>query len=70
MVIIICKKFLLRIIYSLLQNHKLSRSRGRRQAEKLAREKLPKTKTTHARDPVTIVGAIEKHQTSQHWNMA
>jgi hypothetical protein len=25
---------------------------------------------THARDPVTVVGAIEKHPTSQHWNRA
>jgi hypothetical protein len=25
---------------------------------------------THVRDPVTLVGAIEKHQTSQGWNRA
>jgi hypothetical protein len=43
----------------------------RRQREgKLAREKIPKSKSVHvqtyARNPVTIVGAIEKHRTSQH----
>jgi hypothetical protein len=40
----------------------------------LVRETLPKLKIrhvqTHVRDPVTIVGVIEKHLTSQHWDMA
>jgi hypothetical protein len=40
----------------------------------LAREKIPKTKSTHvqthARNPVTIVGAIEEHRASQHWDRA
>jgi hypothetical protein len=44
------------------------------QAGKLANEKIPETKSTHvqthARNLVTIVGAIEEHRTSQHWDMA
>jgi hypothetical protein len=43
-----------------------------RRTWKLACEKVPKSKTMyvqmHARDPVMIVGAIEKHQTSQDWD--
>jgi hypothetical protein len=45
-----------------------------RRAHELAREKIPKPKTTHvqtyARDSITIVGAIEKHRTSQDWDGA
>jgi hypothetical protein len=39
-----------------------------------AREELLKLKSTyvqaHVRNTVTIVGVIEKHQISQHWDMA
>jgi hypothetical protein len=46
----------------------------RRRAGKLTREEIPKSKSahvqTHARNPVTIVGVIEKHRTSQHWDRA
>jgi hypothetical protein len=74
MIIIIYNKHLLLSSSSLLRDHRLSRSRRRRQAGKLACEKLPKVKTAHVqmyvRNPVTIVGVIEEHQTSQHWDRA
>jgi hypothetical protein len=64
----ISKKPLLLSSGSLLRDHKLGRSRRRWLAGKLAREKIPKTKSTHvqtyARNPVTIVGVIEEHRTS------
>jgi hypothetical protein len=73
-ILIISKKLLLLSSGSILRDHKLSRSRRRRRAEKLAREKIPKTKSTHvqmhARNPVTIVGAVEEHRTLQHWDSA
>jgi hypothetical protein len=73
-ILIISKKLLLLSSGSLLRDHRLSRSRRRRRAGKLAREKIPKTKCTHVqmhvRNPVTIVGVIEEHQTSQHWDRA
>jgi hypothetical protein len=44
----------------------------RRRTGKLTREKIPQSKTTYvktrARDPVVIVGVIEKHCSSQHWD--
>jgi hypothetical protein len=74
MILIISKKPLLLSSSSLLRDHKLSRSRRRRQARKLAREKISKTKSTHVqthvRNLVTIVGAVEEHRTSQHWDRA
>jgi hypothetical protein len=74
MILIINKKLLLLCSGSLLRDHRLSRSRRRRQAEKLACEKIPKTKSTHvqmhARNPVMVVGAVEEHRTSQHWDRA
>jgi hypothetical protein len=73
-IIIISKKLLLLSSDSLLWDHRLSRSRRRRRAGKLTREKILKTKSTHVqmhvRNPVTIVGAIEEHRTSQHWDRA
>jgi hypothetical protein len=46
----------------------------RRRAGKLTREKIPQSKTTYvqtrARDQVAIVGVIEKHRSSQHWDEA
>jgi hypothetical protein len=66
-ILIISKKLLLLSSGSLLQDHRLSRSRRRRRAGKLAREKIPKT---HVRNPVTIVGAVEEHRTTQHWDRA
>jgi hypothetical protein len=70
-ILIISKNLLLLSSGSFLRNHKLSRSRRRRRAGKLAREKILKTKSTHvqmhARNPVTIVGAVEEHRTSKHW---
>jgi hypothetical protein len=73
-ILIISKKLLFLSSGSLLRDHRLSRSRRRRRAEKLTHEKIPKTKSmhvqTHARNPVTIVGAIEEHRTSQHWDRA
>jgi hypothetical protein len=68
--LIISKKLLLLSSDSLLRDHMLSRSRRTRRAGKLAREKIPKMKSTHVRNSVTIVHAIEEHQTSQHWDMA
>jgi hypothetical protein len=69
-IIIISKKPLLLSSGSLLWDHRLSRSQRRRRARKLAREKIPKMKSTHvqmhARNPVTIVCAVEEHRTSQH----
>jgi hypothetical protein len=70
-ILIISKKLLLLLSSgSLLRDHRLSRSRRRRQAGKLTREKIPKTKSTHvqthARNPVTIVGVVKEHRTSQH----
>jgi hypothetical protein len=45
-----------------------------RRAWKHAREEIPKSKTMHVQidvwDPVTVVGAIEKHRTSQDWDRA
>jgi hypothetical protein len=45
-----------------------------RWAWKLTCKKILKLKTTHvqthARDPVMIVGSIEKHQTAQDWDGA
>jgi hypothetical protein len=74
MIIIICNKSLLLSSSSLLRVHRLRRSRRRRRAGHLAREKLSKMKSTHVqtytRNPFTIVGAIEKHWTSQHWDRA
>jgi hypothetical protein len=74
MILIISKKLLLLSNGSLLRDHRLSRSRRRRRAGKLAREKIPKIKSTHvqthARNPVTIVGAVEENQTSQHRDRA
>jgi hypothetical protein len=74
MILIISKKPLLLSSGSLLRYHRLSRRRRRRWAGKLAREKIPKMKSTHvqthARNLVTIVGAVEEHWTSQHWDMA
>jgi hypothetical protein len=71
MILIISKKFLLLISSSLLRDHRPSRSQRRWLAGKLAREKIPKMKSTHVqtyeRNPVTIVGAVEEHRTSQHW---
>jgi hypothetical protein len=71
-ILIISKKPLLLSSGSLLRDHRLSRSQRRRRAGKLAREKIPKTKSTHVqthvRNPVTIVGAVEEHRTSQHWD--
>jgi hypothetical protein len=68
-ILIISKKLLFLSSGSLLRDHKLSRRRRRRRAGKLAREKIPETKSTHvqthARNPVMIVGAIKKHRTSQ-----
>jgi hypothetical protein len=68
MILIISKKLLLLSSYSLLCNHWLSMSQKTRRAWKLALEKIPKLEATHvqthARDPITIVGAIEKHRTS------
>jgi hypothetical protein len=68
-ILIISKKLLLNS-GSLLRDHRLSRSQRRRRAGKLAREKIPKMKSTyvqmHTRNPVTIVGAIKEHRTSQH----
>jgi hypothetical protein len=73
-ILIISKKSLLLSSSSLLRDHKLSRSRRRRRAGKLVREKIPKMKfmhvQTHARNPVTIVDAVEEHRTSQHWDRA
>jgi hypothetical protein len=73
-ILIISKKLLLLSSGSLLRDHRLSRSRRRWRAGMLAREKIPKTKSTHvqthARNPVTIVGAIEEHRASQHWDRA
>jgi hypothetical protein len=64
-ILIISKKLLLLSSGSLLRDHRLSRSRRRWRAGKLAREKIPKTKCTHVqmhvRNPVTIVGVIEEH---------
>jgi hypothetical protein len=69
-ILIISKKTFLLSSGSLLRDHRLSRNRRRRLAGKLTREKIPKMKSTHvqmhARNPVTIVGAVEEHQTSQH----
>jgi hypothetical protein len=71
-IITICKKSFLLSSSSLLCDHRLSMRRRRRQAGKLAREEIPKSKSahvqTHARNPVTIVGGIEKHHASQHWD--
>jgi hypothetical protein len=71
-ILTISKKLLLLSTSSLLRDHRLSRSRRRRRAGKLAREKIPKAKSTHvqthARNPDMIVGAIEEHRTSQHWD--
>jgi hypothetical protein len=45
-----------------------------RRAGKHAREETPNPKTMHVQtdawDPVTVVGAIEKHRTSQDWDGA
>jgi hypothetical protein len=69
-ILIISKKLLLLNSGCLLRDHMLSRCRRRRRGGKLVREKIPKSKSTHvqthARNPITIVGAIEKHRTSQH----
>jgi hypothetical protein len=46
-IIIICNKYLLLSNSSLLHDHRLSRSRRRWQARKLAREKIPQSKTMH-----------------------
>jgi hypothetical protein len=46
-ILIISKKVLLLSSDSLLRDHRLSRSQRRRRAGKLAREKIPKTKSTH-----------------------
>jgi hypothetical protein len=74
MIIIISNKHLLLSSSSLLQDHRLSMCRRRRQVGKLACEELPKSKSMHvqtyARNPVMIVGAIGKHQTSQHRDRA
>jgi hypothetical protein len=71
-ILIISKKLLLLSSGSLLRDHRLSKSQRRRWAGKLTREKILKTKSmhvqTHARNPVTIVGAVEEHRTSQHWD--
>jgi hypothetical protein len=73
-IIIINKEHLLLTSTSLLRNHWLSRSQRRWQTGKLFSEKIPQSKTahvpTHLRNTVMIVGAIEKHQTSQHWDGA
>jgi hypothetical protein len=73
-ILIITKKSLLLSSGSLLRDHRLSRSRRRQQAVKLAREKISKMKSTHvqthARNTVTIVGVDEEHQTSQYWDRA
>jgi hypothetical protein len=73
-IIIICNKHLLLNSSNLLWDHMLSRSWRRRQVGKLAHEELPKIKTMHVqtyvRNSVMVVGAIEKHQTSQHWDRA
>jgi hypothetical protein len=67
-IIIIYNKSLLLSSSSLLRDHRLSRCRRRRRAGKLIREKILKSKSaylqTHVRNPVTIVGAIEKYRTS------
>jgi hypothetical protein len=69
-ILIISKKLLLLSSGSLLCDNRLSRSRRRRRAGKLTREKISETKSTrvqtHARNPVTIIGAIEEQCTSQH----
>jgi hypothetical protein len=74
MILIISKKLLLLSSGSLLRDHRLSRSRRRRQAGKLTHEKIPNMKSTHvqthARNPVTIVDAVEEHRTSQYWDGA
>jgi hypothetical protein len=73
-ILIISKKPLLLSSGSLLRDHRLGRSRRRRWAGKLTREKISKMKPTHvqthARNLVTIVGAVEEHRTSQHWDRA
>jgi hypothetical protein len=70
-ILIISKKLLLLSSGSLLCDNRLSRSRRRRRAgTKSTREKISETKSTrvqtHARNPVTIIGAIEEQCTSQH----
>jgi methionine synthase II (cobalamin-independent) len=74
MILIISKKLLLLSSGSLLRDHRLSRSRRRRRAGKLTREKIPKMKSTHvqthARNPVTIFDVVEEHRILQHWDMA
>jgi hypothetical protein len=71
-IIIIYNKHLLLSSHSLLHNHRLSMSQMRRRTGKLTREKIPQSKTTYvqtrARDPVAIVGVIEKHRSSQYWD--
>jgi hypothetical protein len=73
-ILIISKKSLLLSSGSVLRDHRLSRSRRRWRARKLTREKILKTKSTHvqahARNPVMIVGVVEEHWTSQHWDRA
>jgi hypothetical protein len=67
-ILIISKKLLFLSSGSLLRDHRLSRSRRRWRARKLAREKILEMKSTHvqtyARNTITIVGAIKKHRTS------
>jgi hypothetical protein len=70
MILIISKKLLLLSSGSLLQDHRLSRSRRRRWAGKLACEKISKMKSTHVRNLVTIVDALEEHRISQQWDRA
>jgi hypothetical protein len=73
-ILIISKKPLLLSSGSLFRDHRLNMSQRRRRAGKLAREKIPKMKSTHvqthARNPVMIVGAVEEHRASQHWDNA
>jgi hypothetical protein len=62
-ILIISKKLLLLSSGILLRDHRLSRSRRRRQVGKLALEKIPEMKSTHVqthvRNPVRIVDAIK-----------